>query len=243
MASRSLLLVAFTFAAAVRCALGQGVFVTPVPNVPFIGTVQVERQFLQNQPNGAPITLQSTRSIARDNLGRIYNEFRPLQSASGPAQKPLPVMRVHLYDPRTRMYSFLYPQRRTFWVGAVNRPPATETRDPFASPTGRALPQSQFASEEDLGVRTIAGTQVRGVRETQTIPAAASGTGKDVLVTDEYWYSDELHINMETRHRDPRTGSSVMKVTEVSRQDPDPALFEVPADYKPIESPSAGDRY
>lgn len=74
---------------------------------------------------------------------------------------------------------------------------------------------------------------VHGVRQTQTIPANASGTGKDVVVTDEYWYSEELRINMLIKHNDPRTGSMTMTVTQVSRREPDSGMFEIPPGYNP----------
>ena len=52
------------------------------------------------------------------------------------------------------------------------------------------------------------GFEVHGVRETQTLPA--NGGGKPVVITDEYWYSDYLHINVVMKHIDPRTGSVTM---------------------------------
>jgi hypothetical protein len=33
-------------------------------------------------------------------------------------------------------------------------------------------------------------------------------------------------------HRDPRTGETTTTVTQVSRRQPDPAIFEIPAGYK-----------
>jgi len=69
---------------------------------------------------------------------------------------------------------------------------------------------------------------VYGVRESQTIPAEKSGTGKEVVTSDEYWYSADLRINMLIKHSDPRTGAVTMTVTQVKRSEPDPALLEIP---------------
>ena len=127
----------------------------------------------------------------------------------------------------------LDPQARTFSSMTVNHPPATvPPRLIYASPTGSALPLNEFTKEEDLGIREMEGGSVHGVREIQTIPAASSGAGKDIVVTDEYWYSDDLRINMEIEHNDPRTGSVTMTVTQVTRTEPDAALFEIPEGYK-----------
>ena len=76
------------------------------------------------------------------------------------------------------------------------------------------------------------GVTVHGVRETQIIPAAQNGTAKEVTVTDEYWYSDELRLNMLVKHNDPRTGSVTTTVTQVTRTEPDAAIFEIPSGYK-----------
>ncbi len=45
-------------------------------------------------------------------------------------------------------------------------------------------------------------------------------------------------MNLEVRHSDPRVGSSSFTVTALERTEPDPNLFEVPADYKPAEYPA-----
>jgi len=215
-----------------------GVFVTPVPNAPFSATVHLERT--QIQPDGSAVQLWSVREIARDDRGRIYNEFRPLVPASVKDVPPVTV--IHLYDPQNRMTEYLYPANKTYRMMMLNRPPATDTTEDFASPTGAAAPANQFTHQDDLGYRTMEGLQVHGVRVTQTLPAAESGTGQDVVVTDEYWYSEALRVNLATKHDDPRTGSVTMTVTQISRTEPSAALFGVPADYTMagLAAPAAG---
>ena len=214
-------------ASTVRAQAGGGIFVTPIPNAPFSGTVRVERTDIQ--PNGNTLQLWSERKIARDNEGRIYNEFRPLVPT---AMKTVPDATViHLYDPQNRMTEYLYPQHKTYRMMILNRPPSTDTPDDFASPSAAAAPPSEFTRREDLGYRTIAGLQVHGVRVTQTLTGAESGTGQEVTVTNEYWYSEALRLNLATKHNDPRSGSVTMTVTQIDRGEPSAALFGVPADY------------
>lgn len=212
-------------------ACAQDIFVTPIPNVPFSGTIQVQRSIVQ--PDGTVANLKTTRAIARDSQGRIRNEMRVLEPVTETAVPKL--MGVHLYDPQTRVSTTLDVQRQLYWTSMVNRPPATEPPGlQYASPAGATLPLSQYAKEEDLGTREMDGLMVHGVRETQTIPADAGGEGKAVVVTDEYWYSDDLRINMEIKHHDPRPGSMsvTLRVTQVSQEEPDPALFQIPEGYK-----------
>ena len=52
---------------------------------------------------------------------------------------------------------------------------------------------------------------------------------------DEYWYSEELHINLLAKHRDPRTGELTLRVTQLNRNEPAVELFEVPPGYKVVD--------
>lgn len=209
-------------------ALAQDVFVTPIPNVPFSGSIDVERSFVQR--DGSIVNFKTIRGIGRDNEGRIYNETRELMPVSKTAAPR--TLSIHLYDPQTRVSTMLYPQNKTFRSFTVNRPPATEPPALLdASSTGNSLPPSQFTKEEDLGTREMEGVPVHGVRETQTVPAGNSGNGQEIVVTDEYWYSDDLRINMVIKHRDPRAGSVTMTVSHIVRSEPDPSSFTIPDGY------------
>jgi hypothetical protein len=204
------------------------VFVTPIPNAPFSGVVNVQRSIVQR--DGSVAGFKTSRHIGRDSRGRIYNESRRLLPVSS-TQTP-EVLSILLYDPQTRVSTSLYPQRRAYSMSTVDRPPATAPPALLqASITGYSLPRNEFTKEEDLGVREMEGVPVHGVREIQTIPADNSGTGSEMLVSDEYWYSDDLRINLVLKHSDPRTGTVTMTVSQVKRTEPDPALFEIPHDY------------
>ena len=229
----SLTAVSGTILLSAASASAQDVFVTPIPNSPFSGSINVERSVVQ--PNGSTVSFKAVESIGRDTQGRIYYASRALSPDSSSANPQ--VVNIHLYDPQTRVSTMLYPQKKTFQSFTVNRPPATEPPALlYASPAGSSLPASQFAKEEDLGSREIEGLPLHGVRETQTIPAddSGNGTGKEIVITDEYWYSADLRINMVIRHNDPRTGSLTMTVNQVTRTDPDPSLFAIPDGYAPI---------
>lgn len=215
-------------AAAVDGQVARGIFVTPIPDAPFSGTVQVERTVIQ--PNGSQLRLTSMRVIARDNLGRIHTEMRamvPVSVRTAPA-----LLVVHVYDPQNRMNEYLYPQQKTYRMQMLDRPPATDTIEDYGSPSSASLPASQYTRQDDLGQRTIAGLPAHGVRITQTLPPDVSGTDAEVVVTDEYWYSEELRMNLAVRHNDPRTGSFAATVTAVTRGQPDEGLFSVPAGYR-----------
>jgi hypothetical protein len=215
---------------AATTAPAQDIFVTPTPGVPFSATINVERSM--TQPDGSAISLKTIRNIGRDSGGRIHNESRalvPLLDTKEPQ-----ILSIHLYDPQTRISTMLDPQERTFRTQTVNRPPATVPPAFLASPTADTLPQNEFTTKEDLGIRDIEGLPAHGVRQTQTIHAGSNETNKEIVVTDEYWYSDDLRMNLMIKHSDPRTGTLTITVAQITRSEPDPALFEIPQSYRRV---------
>lgn len=222
-------LVLLTIPVATVGASAQDIFITPIPNAPFSAVVDVERSSVGR--DGSIANSKTVREIARDGSGRIHNESRDLVPVS--YTKTPRIVRIHIYDPQTRVSTYLDPNERTFWTETVSHPPsAVPPTVRFGAQTGDGLPQSEFAQEEDLGTHQMEGLSVHGVRETQMIPAENGGTQGEIAITDEYWYSEDLRINLMVRHSDPRTGTVTMTVSEVARTEPDPAFFEIPRNYK-----------
>jgi hypothetical protein len=204
------------------------IFLTPVPNAPFSAVVDVQRTIIRS--DGSVFNLKSIRNLARDGIGRIHNESRtfiPATSTSTPE-----IGHIHLYDPQTRVSTELDARKRTFYTQTINHPPSTVPPTVrFGSPSATGVPQNDFSKEEELGSQEIEGVLARGVRETQVIPAEGNDTGKEITIADEYWYSDELRINVVMKHSDPRTGTTTLTVTHITRGEPDPALLEIPEGY------------
>ena len=223
-------LLALTIGAPTAFGQQTSVFVSPIPNVPFMAIVNVQKN--QILLNGTTQSLKSIHAIARDSQGKIFNDGRtwvPSTSNDTPA-----ILQMHVYDPQTRLNTLLYPKQHIAVQRTLLRPPSTEPPALFATLAANSAPVNQLVKEEDLGTRTMEGVPAHGVRETQTIAAADSGTGKEVQVVDEYWYSEDLRIDMLIKHSDPRSGDMTTTVTQVSRTDPDPVIFTVPSDYKVI---------
>ena len=45
------------------------------------------------------------------------------------------------------------------------------------------------------------------------------------------WYSPELQTVVYSKRDDPMAGQSITRLTKIVRAEPDPALFQIPADY------------
>jgi hypothetical protein len=207
--------------------LVSGVFVTPVPGVPL--SAVVELQSTQILIDGSTDVRKSFANIARDSQGRIYNERRQLVNPSFTGTPP--IIAFHIFDPNTRLNTFLDPSTHLARQSTWHAPESTAEQT-AGSPVSARDPLVQ---EKDLGTEIMDGLSVHGTLKTRTVPAAVSGTGRDLVVTDEIWYSDELHLNMLEKRDDPRTGKQTVTVTRVDRSEPNQAMFEVPAGYKVVD--------
>src|SRR6202050_3003065 len=215
-------------ATVLRISAQANIFLTPVPNAPFNAVVEVQRT--RSRSDGSVLDLKSIQTLARDGIGRLHNESRTFIPATSTGTPE--IVHIHLYDPRTRMSTELDARKRTFYTQTMNHPPSTVPPTVrYGSPSGTGVPRNDFSKEEDLGSQEIEGVLARGVRETQIIPGESSETGKEIAITDEYWYSDELRINVVMKHNDPRIGTTTLAVTHITRGEPDSALLEIPEGY------------
>jgi len=56
-----------------------------------------------------------------------------------------------------------------------------------------------------------------------------------VTITDEIWYSEELHMNLMEEHTDVRGGKQSVAILSIKRDEPAPSLFEVPTGYRIVD--------
>jgi hypothetical protein len=205
-------------------------------------------QFLAD---GKHIHRETHGKIFRDSAGRsrIENEYGGMMSGS----KPL--VYIQIFDPvqNTSISHDPQPQGSTvhrFWgrsvAGTVFKPPrpATRSAQPGTLPaTGVAQAPVQTMRDmqgprspgrlthEDLGTMEIEGFIVRGTRFTNTSSAGSTGNDQPETTANERWFSDELKLELLTKSVSPKSGQHTWKVVNIRRGDPDPLVFQVPADY------------
>lgn len=104
---------------------------------------------------------------------------------------------------------------------------------PFAA-TEVAMPgvPAQPLVQESLGTRVIEGLVAEGTRTTMTIPAGAIGNLAPIDVVTERWFSKELQTAVMITRRDPRSGETVYRLTNIVRAEPPAELFTTPPDFK-----------
>ncbi len=208
-----------------------GIVVPPISGEPFFATALIENQ--QILPDGSLRTVRNVNLIGRDSRGRTHGEMRPWVPESFQGMPPL--NEVHIFDPQTRLKTIYEPATHIARL-MPSEPPKTVSPPTSSNP---------LVKIEDLGSTTIENIDVKGTRRTLTIPAEANGTGAALTVVDEYWYSEDLHLNLLLRHNDPRTGLETIALSDIKREEPAPEFFEVPEGYKivdltpPTDAPAA----
>jgi hypothetical protein len=207
-------------------------------------SAQAVTQFSQTLADGNQIQRTTTATVARDSEGRTRTE-RSLPAIGALAGSGGTPKAVFINDPVAGVGYMLDVNHKT-----ARQIPAMKNRH-HASDQGAASAsagQSQVKTDsartfmrqqamanvktEDLGTQVIDGLSVQGKRTTRTIPAARAGSARDIEVVTETWYSADLQMVEMSKTSDPRFGDTVYKLTNVSRAEPDPALFTVPSDYQ-----------
>ena len=88
---------------------------------------------------------------------------------------------------------------------------------------------SSTAKKEDLGDQVIEGVTAKGTRTTTVIPPGAIGNEQPITITSEEWFSPDLKVLVMTKHADPRSGETTYRLTGITRGEPEPSLFDLPA--------------
>ena len=104
----------------------------------------------------------------------------------------------------------------------------------MTSKPGAASNAQPVTSSESLGTQVIEGVPAQGRRTTTTYPARAFGNAQPVSVSNELWTSLDLNLVIAAKTYDPRQGDRIQALTNISRAEPDPSLFQVPPGYKVI---------
>ena len=196
--------------------------IPPIAKLPF--SAKAELETVNQLPDGTLITHNTYNLIARDSAGRTHNEARRWVDPATGAEPTL--FRIVVYDPVTKTRTALFP------LVKVARP---WNAAPALAPSPAQLASKPESSREDLGADTLEGLPVRGVRVSQSYAPGAMGNDRPLTVVVEYWYSEQLKINLLTKRTDPRFGVQTVRITQLVRQEPDASLFVIPEDYKLVK--------
>lgn len=201
-----------------------GVNIKPIPAATFFAKAELETT--QTLADGSTVTRRTYNIIARDFRGRTHNEDRAWIGPDGSEPR---LYYVHIYDPDTRTNIYLYPATHLARQYLPNPSSAGGVKE-----VKIADPHPPAIEREDLGVNFQDGLQLKGSREIKTYAPGAMGNEQPLVITNEYWYSPDLQLNITVKRTDPRFGTQAVRVVNLHREEPDTSLFDVPADYKVV---------
>jgi hypothetical protein len=209
--------------------------IAPLANAPF--SAEVDTEWTSILADGSTATVWNRRTVARDSTGRVFQERRFLTPNGNTVQ---PALRALEYaDPnRHEFYSCIVAQK-TCYKSDYRRLAMVATQggagpvDPWIF---NGFPEGAAVSfrYESLGQKTIENVEATGSREIAMLSAGKIGNQKPQPIVKEFWYSQRLGINLITKRFDPRSGTQNFIVADLSLNEPDPGLFEPPADYRVV---------
>jgi hypothetical protein len=210
-------------------------------------------------PDGNRIYRKSTTTLYRDSQGRTRRELRLGAIGPWPVEGQLresifindPVSGIdYVLDSQNRTAQKLLSHRSEAGPGGANVkvigvvPRRSPPGGRGGGVPGGALPGGETFNRpvaapktESLGKRFIEGVQADGTRTTMTIPAGQIGNERPIEIVSERWYSPELQTVVFSKRTDPMSGDTLYRLTNISRSEPSPALFQVPPGYTLSESP------
>jgi hypothetical protein len=199
-----------------------GIKILPVTGRPFSGSDSID--WTRTLEDGSVVATHQDAKLARDGQGRIYRE-NVTRFPANSDQKSM-VKEIIILDPvaNTRMACLIAARQ----CGVTDYHEATSSA---RQPADSFDDGKRKLSRESLGTDTIQGLNVVGTRETLTVNAGEEGNSKPFSSTEEFWYSPDLEVNLSVTRKDPREGTLVIHVVDVSRSEPDPSLFQVPANF------------
>jgi len=208
-----------------------------VTGAPFSGEeVTTEQQTLAN---GNVIQRQNNVKVYRDSQGRVRTEetmvrpAAPGSTATGTTTRTM----IRIFDPVAGTSSDVDTQNKVVHQMAIRRASGNATVRGMNGNGGRhnmaraTATQDPNVKVEDLGTQNINGILATGTRVTRTIPAGTIGNAMPIQTVHERWVSTDLQIPIMEKTTDPRFGTTVRQLTNVSRSEPDAGLFQAPAGY------------
>ena len=223
-----------------------------VTGIPF--SAETVTEHVQSLPDGNRLVRRSSANVYRDGMGRTRRDHMEEQrgGSSSSGATPSPVVSV-INDPVA--YTNIVLDHRASSAQRIKLPPALfkraqadtgsanigeprfgvlvprSARRRIGTPDDPLVNNPPERRTEKLEARNIEGVLAEGTRTTLVIPAGEFDNEKPLEITQERWYSQELHTVVLMRHNDPRFGETTFRLTNINRGEPNTELFKIPPGY------------
>ncbi len=213
-----------------------GMTIGSVPGYPIAATIDAENT--RTDSHGKTVTAHFRSRIYRDSKGRTRLEWdrTPLDEPSKPGW-----LLVDIYDPTTRTSILLQPSvksaSKTHWPAPDEKPQQVCKGSDLPEIDPKELAQIAIpeVSQKELAHDVVDGMAVRHGRESLKYPPNSSGKSLALGRVTDYWFSQELQAFVLVKRSGPGKSQHTVKLSDISRGEPDVSLFTVPPDYKVSE--------
>jgi hypothetical protein len=210
----------------------QSIYIPPIQGAPFSATVHTE--WIKYLPDGGTITLVNQRQVARDSLGRIYEERWLLVPKGGKAQSQMNLIQIG--DPVAHtMYSCFTMMKPHQCMLQTYAGSSSATYRPPTGQNGPLPNGNGFRTHEDLGMQNISGVETVGTRDTTTYNQGVIGNDIPVTAKREFWFAPSLAVNLRSEVTGPNFGKEIFSLSDVNLSEPDPKLFQVPDGFEVVD--------
>ncbi|HEX8179703.1 MAG TPA: hypothetical protein VF525_09205 [Pyrinomonadaceae bacterium] len=237
-------------------------FITPdtsfdrnlVKHAPF--SAESVTEHVQTLGDGNRMVRKSSARLFRDDAGRTRREHLLTRGGASSTLAPdgEPPRLIVINDPVGAVNYMIETQtgvaRRMMLppglMQARQRALGGETKFSVLIPTSTAhrrmaegdnAPEPPKPQKERLEPQVIEGVTAEGTRTTLTIPAGEFDNEQPLVITHEEWYAPELQMIVLMKHNDPRFGVTEFRLTNITRGEPSPELFQAPQGYKIVDGP------
>jgi hypothetical protein len=199
-----------------------GVEVLPFTGIPF----ETKDTITWTRPldGGGTVTTYEESNVARDSSGRIYRERHRFISVGGNPQSTL--IESYVLDPIAHTRTGCDPVTRhcviTTYLGRLSF---------TAQPVGSYANGTRYLDRQSLGPKSIDGIDVIGTLETTSIAPGTIGNDQPLTISREFWYSPSLQTNLAVTRKDPREGVQDIRLSILSRGEPDAKVFAIPSGF------------
>jgi hypothetical protein len=179
--------------------------------------------------------------ICRDSKGRTFQENQIPFIHRGENRPDIFITRVrdpisgfqYIVDPANHVaHRFSLKVETAPAPGAARGPSPQQNSQKVVSPPD---PKRPISSTISLGTQIFEGEPTDGRRTIITYPTGSHGNDAPFSQIYEVWISPYLKVPMLTKTSDPLTFDAVIRLTKITRNEPDPNLFIIPSDYKIVD--------
>ncbi|HEV2991177.1 MAG TPA: hypothetical protein VG759_22250 [Candidatus Angelobacter sp.] len=178
--------------------------------------------------DGTRIQEETHGKSFRDSEGRTRTESEIVMHVGNGAR----IQHITIFDPIERVLINIDPKSKVAIIIPLPTPRTSAAKADSQKTDSQKMPKPADKSVyEHLGTEEIDGFSATGDRITRTIEIGQIGNDKPVVSVFETWTATDLKAVLRSKTDDPENGQRTMKLVNIQRDEPDPALFRIPEGY------------